>query len=149
MSGISQTEAAAYKAKSIARGRLMERFRDAVHNICDGAVNEVDRVYFGSTNDFEYLKECALEMEDWNWDRIMREREEIDPYAVMKDQRSNISALEEENKRLREALNAMVHAVCGETGFANAVRVVSGTQYPWPALDLAEAKAIAALETKS
>jgi hypothetical protein len=62
---------------------------------------------------------------------------------------AKISALEEENKRLREALNAMVHAVCGETGFANAVRVVSGTEYPWPALDLAEEKAIAALETKS
>lgn len=39
----------------------------------------------------------------------------------------------------------MVQAVCGETGFANAVRNISGTAYPWPALDAAEAQARAAL----
>ncbi|TIV83849.1 MAG: hypothetical protein E5V64_06700 [Mesorhizobium sp.] len=45
-------------------------------------------------------------------------------------------------KLAREALDAMVHAVCGESGFANAVRVNSGFAYPWPALDEAEALAI-------
>ena len=47
---------------------------------------------------------------------------------------------------LREALADLLHAVCGEKGFAQAVRRDSGRIYPWPALDLAEAKAIAALE---
>ena len=47
---------------------------------------------------------------------------------------------------LREALEDLLHAVCGEKGFAEAVRRDSGRVYPWPALDLAEAKAIAALE---
>lgn len=47
---------------------------------------------------------------------------------------------------LREALEDLLHAVCGENGFAQAVRWDSGRIYPWPALDLAEAKAIAALE---
>ena len=46
---------------------------------------------------------------------------------------------------LVEALKAMLHAVCGETGFANAVRGTTGKAYPWPALDIAEGKAIAAL----
>lgn len=45
----------------------------------------------------------------------------------------------------REALAGLHHAVCGETGFAAAVRGVSGTPYPWPALDLADEKAIRAL----
>jgi len=47
---------------------------------------------------------------------------------------------------LRDALVDMLHAVCGQTGFAETVRRDSGRVYPWPALDLAEAKAIAALE---
>lgn len=39
---------------------------------------------------------------------------------------------------LLEALKALRRAVCGETGFAAAVRNDSGTLYPWPALDAAE-----------
>lgn len=47
---------------------------------------------------------------------------------------------------LREALAELLHAVCGEKGFAQAVRRDSGRIYPWPALDIAEAKARKALE---
>lgn len=47
---------------------------------------------------------------------------------------------------LREALVDLLYAVCGKTGFAETVRRDSGRIYPWPALDLAEAKALAALE---
>ena len=51
-----------------------------------------------------------------------------------------------EEMALREALTDLLHAVCGRTGFAETVRRDSGRIYPWPALDLAEAKARAALE---
>mgnify|MGYP000464542594 CR=1 FL=1 len=54
-------------------------------------------------------------------------------------------ALEAENAALRGALREMLHAVCGETGFASAVRLVSGLAYPWPALDIAEGLARTAL----
>ena len=47
---------------------------------------------------------------------------------------------------LREALEDLLHAVCGKTGFAEAVRQDSGRIYPWPALELAEEKALSALE---
>lgn len=58
-------------------------------------------------------------------------------------------ALPTQSDALREALADLLHAVCGEKGFAQAVRRDSGRIYPWPALELAEAKAIAALrETK-
>lgn len=46
---------------------------------------------------------------------------------------------------LRDALEDLLHAVCGEKGFAEAVRRDSGRIYPWPALELAEAKARKAL----
>jgi hypothetical protein len=51
----------------------------------------------------------------------------------------------EQHEALREALVDLLHAVCGKTGFAEAVRRDSGRIYPWPALELAEAKALAAL----
>ena len=48
-------------------------------------------------------------------------------------------------KSLEEALGKMLHAVCGETGFAACVRMDAGYAYPWPALDEAEKDARAAL----
>lgn len=47
---------------------------------------------------------------------------------------------------LHTALADLLHAVCGEKGFAEAVRRDSGRIYPWPALELAEAKARAILD---
>ena len=44
-----------------------------------------------------------------------------------------------------EALRNLHGAVCGETGFAAAVRAESGKAYPWPWLDQADADAIATL----
>lgn len=44
-----------------------------------------------------------------------------------------------------DALRELLHAVCGETGFAAAVRSHSGLAYPWPALDAAEKQALKAL----
>jgi hypothetical protein len=55
------------------------------------------------------------------------------------------AALRAEVERLRGALGAMVHAVCGETGFAACVRANAQLAYPWPALDAAEELARAAL----
>ncbi len=46
---------------------------------------------------------------------------------------------------LKTALEDLLQAVCGETGFAAAVRHDSGHAYPWPALDIAEANARHAL----
>ena len=57
-----------------------------------------------------------------------------------------MSGNKNEAERLREALADLLHAVCGEKGFAEAVRRDSGRIYPWPALELAEAKARAALD---
>jgi hypothetical protein len=64
------------------------------------------------------------------------------------DYLERVRAMEAENARLREALEALTHAVCGETGFAAAVRMTSGTAYPWPALDEAEELARAALSNR-
>lgn len=48
-------------------------------------------------------------------------------------------------KTLEDALRELLHAVCGDTGFAACVRADSGKAYPWHGLDIAEANARAAL----
>lgn len=52
------------------------------------------------------------------------------------------------SQKLARALRELLHAVCGETGFANSVRQESGHAYPWPALDIAEDSAIRALSSQ-
>ena len=54
-----------------------------------------------------------------------------------------------QQEAVTEALSDLLQAVCGETGFAASVRRESGKAYPWPALDLAEAKALRALKGES
>lgn len=60
--------------------------------------------------------------------------------------RLEVEELTRERDELRKALTMLHYAVCGETGFANAVRQDSGRAYPWHSLDMADAMARAALE---
>lgn len=93
MTELPAAQAAAFKAKSIARGKLLERFRCHLQDVVDHADDEGDRVYFGSTNDFEYLKEIVSEMDMWHWDTVIKERAEIDPYAEMRSLRAECEKL--------------------------------------------------------
>ena len=51
---------------------------------------------------------------------------------------ASLTAAQKAGPVLLEALKALHHAVCGETGFAAAVRADSGRAYPWHALDIAD-----------
>lgn len=90
MSPITEADFNVWKAKAISRGKLLERFRDRLQEIVDHVENEGDRVYFGSTNHLDHLKEIADEMDMWKWDRIIKERPEVDPYAELRRVRSGI-----------------------------------------------------------
>lgn len=52
--------------------------------------------------------------------------------------RADLTPSPEVVKELVDAAKAFRHAVCGDTGFAAAVRLHSGNAYPWPSLDLAD-----------
>ena len=95
MSEISQSDFNIFKAKAISRGKLLDRFRLTMIEVKDHIEDEGDRVYFGSSNDAEALKEVVQEMDALRWDRIIAERPEIDPY--------------EECRKLRESLERMVN----------------------------------------
>ena len=101
---VSEAEANVFKAKSVSRGKLLERFRCHVQEVVDHADDEGDRVYFGTSNDFEYLKEIVGEMEMWKWDAIMREREETDPYADLRSARKELNASKSTIAELLECL---------------------------------------------
>ena len=58
-------------------------------------------------------------------------------------QAKTIEALQADNAKLREALVSMRQAAAG---FALSVRDDNGMPYPWPALDIADAQAEAALQ---
>lgn len=101
---VAEAEANVFKAKSIARGKLLERFRCHIQELVEHADDQGDRVFFGSSNDFEYLKEIVQEMDMWNWDGIMRERPETDPYAELRKIRGSHAALLECLKDARSKL---------------------------------------------
>lgn len=96
----------------------------------------------------------------WAWRFMAGERNEhmqggwddkADPREteyVRKDLARADRAAPTDNTALMEALAALLQAVCGETGFAACVRRDTGKAYPWPALDIAEAKAQAALASR-
>lgn len=67
--------------------------------------------------------------------------------ALAEAAEAQIAALTARVEGLTGALSKLHHAVCGETGFAACVRLVSGKAYPWPALDDADETARAALST--
>lgn len=58
---------------------------------------------------------------------------------------AEITRLRDCVEELEGALTGMVHAVCGEDGFAECVRRDIGAAYPWPALEIAEDTARALL----
>lgn len=98
----AEAERNTHKAKSLSRGKLLERFRDTILNLCDHAKDEGDRAYFGSTNDLDDLREIAREMDAWKWDAIIRERSEEDPYQKLRDQSRRIIDLERQLTEARE-----------------------------------------------
>lgn len=116
-------EAAKWKAKCISRGKLMDRFRTNVQEIVDHAENEIDRVYLGSTNHLEWLKDMALEMERWNWDAIIREREEVDPYQAMRELRGQNEAL---RKALQDERQRCADIARNASGSEEAYRQIMG-----------------------
>lgn len=104
--GSDQHDLNVWKAKAISRGKLLERFRDLILNMADNVTNEGDRVYFGSTNDYDELREIGREMDMWKWDAIMRERPEPDPYASCREQRARADKAEANLAGLKQQIEA-------------------------------------------
>jgi hypothetical protein len=76
----------AARADEIYSSQLMLKFRDTLSNIVDGCDDEGDRIYFGSTNAADELREIAEEIEELEWDRILASSQKRpDLYARLRE----------------------------------------------------------------
>ena len=83
--------------------RLLLRLRDRLVLITDGLDDEGDRVYLGSTNDADDLREIMQSLDDVRWDRATRDAELPDLYADLRALRGTEAALRAQVEGLAEA----------------------------------------------
>lgn len=94
------------RARSISRGRILIRVRDALINIKEGIESEVDRTYFGSMNDADMFCKIVDELDAFKWDRIMAEKPEPDVIEECRKANERALAAEARLAQANEALNA-------------------------------------------
>lgn len=78
----------------IARSKLMQRLRDTLVDILEGIEDEGDRIYFGSSNDADELRDGFRTLEDWNWHDILRDEKLIDPFETSRNAIARAEAAE-------------------------------------------------------
>lgn len=98
------------RAELTMRAKMMVRLRDILHNITDTMEDEGDRIYFGSTNDADTLKDIVREFDDLAWAGILSDAKDADVYATCRAAfkraeaaEARIRALEEQVAGLRES----------------------------------------------
>lgn len=72
------------EAELTARAKKMLLLRDILQFVTDGMEDEGDRVYFGSTNDAEQLRDISNGFDDWVWYDIMQQARGRDLYAEVR-----------------------------------------------------------------
>lgn len=78
--------------------------RGALNNIARGIDDEGDRAYFGSTNDADWLKDIAQDVDAYAFDRITRESKWPDYIETSRLAHEREAALRERVERLEKAL---------------------------------------------
>ena len=96
------------RANEIYSSQLMRRFRDTLANVRDGLEDEGDRIYFGSTNDADLLREVIDAVEDLEWDRVLASsQKKPDLYARIRELDDEVRALRKEQKGMMDALESI------------------------------------------
>lgn len=127
---VAQSDAALY-------ARTLGKMRLTLLTAVDGAENEVDRVYFGSTMHFDALRDLAHEIDDFHWDKIMESSQpKTDVYAIIAglraDKASLIAALDESLHALQK-LHTDIDALVADSGGVYGLHQ-NGDASPWAEL---------------
>lgn len=83
------------KSKLTARAKSMLRLRDILTFIVDELDDEGDRVYFGSSNHAEQLRELAEDFDAWHWDDIIADSKDVDYSSECASLRARLAELEQ------------------------------------------------------
>lgn len=87
------------------RGQFIKDRRSAVITyVSEDLADEGGRVYLGSTNHADDIRDLARQIEDYAWDRVMRSGARVDYVGVARAANVALAAARAENARLREAL---------------------------------------------
>ncbi|MDH0615890.1 MULTISPECIES: hypothetical protein [unclassified Agrobacterium] len=110
----AETEKNVFKGKYRSIVTLLNDTRQKVQEIFDHIEDEGDRVYFGSTNHADWLRELLDDMDGWSFDAMLPKGDinkmEADPYAEIRAQRVRADAAEAAMKQLREAVSDLCAA---------------------------------------
>jgi len=88
---MKEAENVSTKARLVARSKDMLWMRDTLINIRDELETDVDRVYFGSTNDADDFRDIVKQLDDWQWSVIMKDAEGEDLLAELKSRNDLIA----------------------------------------------------------
>lgn len=111
----ADAELTSVKARLVARSKAMLWMRDVLINIRDELETDVDRVFFGSTNDADDFREVVGKLDDWQWSVIMKDAEGEDLYAKLRAARARISSLEALCEEARVALEPFAAVDVGDS----------------------------------
>lgn len=105
----SQTDTARRKTENLqaaltARANDMLRLRSVLTEVCAAIEDEGDRVFFGSTNHADELKQAFGDLEDWAWEDIMNDGQLLDVYEASRKANARADAAEAKVKELTEKL---------------------------------------------
>lgn len=105
---VGEAERNNLKGKNQSIVMLLDAARMRIQEIFDHLDDEGDRVYLGSTNHRDWLRDMLDHMDRWSFDAMLPKGDinkmEGDPYAEIRTQRARAETAEAEVKRLREAL---------------------------------------------
>lgn len=115
------------KAECLHRGRLLLRFRLALKTAVDECENEGDRIYFGSTNHFDDLKDISEWIDEFGFRQFCGENDERDVYGDLRQLHERNSTLKDvlvqSALELDEAANLLVGG--GYNGVASLLRTAA------------------------
>jgi hypothetical protein len=104
------------RADAVHMAKLLIKVRNDVNVATDRLVDEGDRVYFGSSNEADRLKDLAEELDSFQWDLITPASKGYDLYAEMRKLREEVAAAKAEAQTMRDAIAKITRTQVYEGG---------------------------------
>lgn len=99
-------------SKAALYAKTLFKLRNTLLQVNDHIEDEVDRVYFGSSNDADALREIARQIDDLQWEVILADSQPPeDLYAIIAEQRARADRAEADLGAVRQATIEALHYI--------------------------------------